>query len=111
MVEEKSGDGTVLTAGKRLILASSGVACGLSTELFCCFHNLVISKLPKVRAGSAELSVTALGFSSTEVFVLELLFTGPLLLAVCFSLKCALSALPLQMPFVEKVAENEIMAS
>lgn len=73
--------------------ASSGVACGLSTELFCYFHNLVISKLPKVGAGS-ELSVTAHGFSSIEVFVLVLLFTGPLLLAVCFSLKCALSTLP-----------------
>lgn len=34
--------------------ASSGVACGLSTEIFCYFHNLVISKLPKVRAGSGE---------------------------------------------------------
>lgn len=90
--------------------ASSDVACGLSTELFCYFHNLVISKLPKVGTGS-ELSVTAHGFSSIEVFVLVLLFTGPLLLAVCFSLKCALSTLPLQMHLVEKVAENEIMAS
>lgn len=111
MVEEQDGDGIILTAWQRLLLASSGVACGFSTELFCYFHNLVISKLPKVGAGRGELSVTALGFSSIEVFVLELLFTGPLLLAVSFSLKCSLSALPLQMHFVEKVAENQIKAS
>lgn len=49
--------------------ASSDVVCGLSTDI-CYFHTLVISKLPKVMAGSGELSVTALGFSSIEVFVL-----------------------------------------
>lgn len=34
-----------------------------------------------------------------------------MLLAVCFSLKCTLSALPLQTYFVEEVGENAMMVS